>query len=121
MSSPTNLHAISLPTSIEDLRSQVRSFLDEQRRLRPFRPGLSMTAGHSPEFSMALAERGWLGMTIPERYGGNERGALERLIVTEELLSAGAPVAAHWVADRQSGPLIARVGSEGQKERFLPQ
>jgi hypothetical protein len=40
--------------------------------------------------------------------------------VTEELLVSGAPITAHWIADRQSGPLILRVGTEAQKLRFLP-
>ena len=38
----------------------------------------------------------------------------------EELLAAGAPVAAHWIADRQSGMAILRYGSEAQRERWLP-
>jgi hypothetical protein len=41
-------------------------------------------------------------------------------VVAEELLAAGAPVAAHWIADRQSGPLILRFGTEEQREMFLP-
>jgi alkylation response protein AidB-like acyl-CoA dehydrogenase len=41
-------------------------------------------------------------------------------VVIEELLAAGAPVGAHWIADRQTGPLILRYGSEEQRERYLP-
>ena len=37
-----------------------------------------------------------------------------------ETLAAGAPVSAHWVADRQSGPLLLRFGTEEQRQRFLP-
>src|SRR5258708_33649607 len=59
-------------------------------------------------------------MTWPRRYGGHERSMLERLVVTEELLAASAPVAAHWIADRQSGPLLLRYGSEAQRSEFLP-
>jgi len=59
-------------------------------------------------------------MVWPKRYGGQERSALERYVVLEELLAAGAPVAAHWIADRQSGPLLLRYGSEEQRCRFLP-
>jgi len=40
--------------------------------------------------------------------------------VLEEMLAAGAPVAAHWVADRQSGPLLLKFGTEAQKSRLLP-
>jgi alkylation response protein AidB-like acyl-CoA dehydrogenase len=60
-------------------------------------------------------------MLWPKRYGGHERTVLERFVVTEELLAAGAPVGAHWIADRQSGPLILRHGTEEQRQRFLPQ
>jgi alkylation response protein AidB-like acyl-CoA dehydrogenase len=38
----------------------------------------------------------------------------------EEMLAAGAPVTAHWIADRQSGPLLLRFGTEAQRERLLP-
>ncbi len=45
---------------------------------------------------------------------------LERYVVTEELLAAGAPVGAHWIADRQSAPLLLRYGTEEQRQEFLP-
>lgn len=76
--------------------------------------------GFDAEFSRKLGERGWLGMTLPEAYGGHERSALERYVVVEELLAAGAPVAAHWIADRQSAPLVLRYGNEAQKQLILP-
>jgi acyl-CoA dehydrogenase len=72
------------------------------------------------DFSRALAQRGWIGMTWPRRYGGHERSALERYVVLEELLAAGAPVAAHWIADRQSGPLLMRCSPEVLAPRLLP-
>jgi alkylation response protein AidB-like acyl-CoA dehydrogenase len=59
-------------------------------------------------------------MTWPKRYGGHERTFLERYVVLEEMLAAGAPVGAHWIADRQSGPLLLRFGTEAQRQRFLP-
>ena len=59
-------------------------------------------------------------MTWPKKYGGQARSFLERYVVTEELLAAGAPVGAHWVADRQSGPLILRFGTESQRQDILP-
>ncbi|HVY42911.1 MAG TPA: acyl-CoA dehydrogenase family protein, partial [Hyphomicrobiaceae bacterium] len=64
---------------------------------------------------------GYLGMTWPKAYGGHERSALERYVVVEEMLAAGAPVLAHWIADRQSGPQILRHGSERAKKMILPQ
>ena len=59
-------------------------------------------------------------MTWPKAYGGGERSFFERYVVTEELLAAGAPVSAHWIADRQSGPLLLRYGTEAQRRRYLP-
>jgi alkylation response protein AidB-like acyl-CoA dehydrogenase len=71
------------------------------------------------EFSRKIGQRGWIGMTWPKEHGGHERSSMERYVVLEEMLAAGAPVALHWIADRQSGPLILRVGTEEQK-RILP-
>jgi alkylation response protein AidB-like acyl-CoA dehydrogenase len=79
-----------------------------------------MASPRDQAFSQKLAERGWLGMALPKQYGGGDRTAAERFIVVEELLRWGAPVGYHWVADRQSGPMIARFGTEAQKQRFLP-
>lgn len=76
--------------------------------------------GFDPEFSAALGSAGWIGMTWPREYGGGERTEFERFAAIEELLRSGAPVAAHWFADRQVGPALLRVGTEEQRQRFLP-
>jgi alkylation response protein AidB-like acyl-CoA dehydrogenase len=76
--------------------------------------------GFSREFSRKLGERGWIGLTWPKKYGGQERSYLDRVILTEELLRAGAPVAAHWLGDRQVGPALLAYGSEEQKAEILP-
>jgi acyl-CoA dehydrogenase len=60
-------------------------------------------------------------MTWPKRYGGHERSSLERYVVLEEMLAAGAPVGAHWVADRQSGPLLMRFSPDVLAPRIVPQ
>lgn len=99
------------------LRREVRAFLAE---MAPPRQVDSWHLGYDPAFSRALAQRGWVGMRIPRRYGGSERSAIERFVVIEELLAAGAPVAAHWVGDRQTAPLLLHLGTEEQRERFLP-
>jgi alkylation response protein AidB-like acyl-CoA dehydrogenase len=80
----------------------------------------SWVQGYDTDFSRKLGDRGWLGMTWPAEYGGHERSALDRFVVIEELLAAGAPVSAHWIADRQTGPLLLRFGTEDQRRRFLP-
>ena len=109
-----------LPPEARALREEVRDFLRAELGDRaPVRRAHSW-GGFDREFSRKVGARGWIGMTWPKRYGGHERSALERYVVLEEMLAAGAPVSAHWVADRQSGPLLLRFGTEGQRQRFLP-
>lgn len=102
-----------------DLRRQVREFLAAELPLDR-RTSLGMSGRHDADFSKKLGERGWVGMTIPAEYGGRGASAVGRFIVTEELLAAQAPVSAHWVADRQSGPSLMRFGSEAQRQELLP-
>jgi alkylation response protein AidB-like acyl-CoA dehydrogenase len=100
------------------LRRDVRAFLAAERRdgsLADPPPGR-----FHPEFSRRLAARGWVGMALPRRYGGGERSAVDRFVVLEELLAAGAPLAAHFVAERQTAPSLLAYGTEEQRERFLP-
>lgn len=104
-----------------ELRREVRDFLVAERDSGRFTPGVdSWITGWDPDFSQRLADRGWVGMTIPTAYEGHGRTFVERFVVTEELIAAGAPVAAHWVADRQAAPSILRFGTEEQKQYFLP-
>jgi len=111
---------LDLPPEAEALRSEVREFLRETLRDRAPHMRARSWGGFDREFSRKVGARGWIGLTWPRKYGGHERSALERYVVLEEMLAAGAPVSAHWVADRQSGPLLLRFGTEEQRERFLP-
>ncbi|MBW8269609.1 acyl-CoA dehydrogenase family protein [Caldovatus aquaticus] len=108
------------PPGSAALRREVRAFLAEHGRgWTPEVRGRSWM-GFDRAFSRAVGARGWIGMTWPRRYGGGERSALERHVVLEEMLAAGAPVGAHWIGDRQSGPLLLRYGTEAQRMRLLP-
>jgi acyl-CoA dehydrogenase len=110
---------VALPPEAEALRKEVREFIDAE--LSPdYLRNSDFNAGESAELSRKLGERGWIGMTWPKQYGGSERSFLERYVVTEELLAAGAPVGAHWIADRQSGPQFLKFGTEAQREKYLP-
>lgn len=109
------------PAELRDLRAQVRDFLEQQIAEGRFTPAVDTWLTRAdPEFTRELAARGWLGMTIPPEYGGRGRTFLERYVVTEELLAAGAPVATHWIADRQAAPSLLAYGTEEQRRRFLP-
>ncbi len=105
----------------ETLRQEVREFIAAELRDRTPQQRAESWSGNDPAFSRKMGSRGWIGMTWPKRYGGHERSALERYVVLEEMLAAGAPVGYHWVADRQSGPNILRIGTEAQRELILPQ
>ena len=123
---PTRLPALvappaDLPPRAAALRAEVREFLAQERSAGYWAPRAdAWLSGRDADFSKRLAARGWLGMTIPARYGGHGASPLDRYVVTEELLAAGAPVAAHWTADRQVGPSLMRFGTHEQRMRFLP-
>jgi alkylation response protein AidB-like acyl-CoA dehydrogenase len=108
------------------LSPELRELGDEARRVaetwrgRVEIPEDAWIVGTSREFSLELAERGWLGMTWPTDEGGGGRSALERFVVFEALISGGAPVATSWFADRQIGPTLLQFGSAEQRRRFLP-
>ncbi|MAH83893.1 MAG: acyl-CoA dehydrogenase [Rhodospirillaceae bacterium TMED8] len=115
-----NLPPGSLPPNAEKLRSEVRDFLAKHLSDYSSAARAKSWAGSDPAFSELLGQQGWIGMTWPSKYGGAERSALERYVVLEEMLAAGAPVAAHWIADRQSGPLLLNFGTEKQRQKILP-
>lgn len=118
MTDPFTLRAI--PPEDEALRAPVREFL--KGALADMPPAIRARSwmGFDAAFSRRLAGHGWLGLTLPREYGGGGRSPFARFVLVEELLAAGAPVAAHWIADRQSGPLIARYGTHAQKAFYLP-
>lgn len=112
---------LHLPSDADSLRAEVREFIADELRRGRWTPRVdSWLSGFDPEFSRRLGARGWLGMTWPKQYGGGGRSPLERYVVTEELLAAGAPVGAHWASDRQTGQLLLRFGTEAQREELLP-
>ena len=111
--------ALELPAPARKLQHEVREFLRAEIAAQAFQPHLGHTEFNA-EFTRKVAARGWIGMTWPKRYGGQERSYLERFVVTEEMLAVAAPCAAHWFGDRQTGPSLLRYGTEEQKQRFLP-
>jgi len=115
-----NFEPLALPAQTAGLRREVREFLREELADMTPRERAHTWQGFDAGFSRKLGEKGWIGMTWPREYGGQERSVLERYVLLEELLAAGAPVAAHWIADRQSGTLLLRFGREDVRRRYLP-
>jgi alkylation response protein AidB-like acyl-CoA dehydrogenase len=102
------------------MRAEVKAFLAASLAPAPAHVRARSWMGFDAAFSRSLAARGWVGVTLPAAYGGANLDAFSRYVLVEELLAVGAPVAAHWIADRQSGPLILKFGTEAQKALFLP-
>jgi alkylation response protein AidB-like acyl-CoA dehydrogenase len=111
---------VAIPPEDEALRAPVRAFL--QSALRGVPPAVRARSwmGYDADFSRALGRQGWIGLTLPTAYGGAGRSSFARFVLLEELLAAGAPVSAHWIADRQTAPLILRYGTEAQRQFFVP-
>jgi alkylation response protein AidB-like acyl-CoA dehydrogenase len=114
------LRRAELPAEARAFRSEVKEFI--ARALPVAGPDVRARSwmAFDAEFSRKLAGRGWVGVTLPKAYGGAELDAFRRFVLVEELLAVGAPVGAHWIADRQSGPLINKFGTESQKSLYLP-
>lgn len=120
MTQAFDFYRFTLANDASALRADLRRWLDvHQPRTSAVRRA-NCWAEFDPDFSRALGSAGYLGMCWPARYGGCAVEPLERYVVIEELLAAGAPVGAHWIADRQTGPLLLKYGTEDQRERYLP-
>lgn len=111
---------VTLPASVPALRTEVRAFLASELGPVPAVQRANCWARFDAGFSRKLGRQNWIGMIWPKCYGGHERSPIERYVVIEELLAAGAPVGAHWIADRQSAMSILRYGAEDMKRRWLP-
>lgn len=121
MTANLRFEPIRLPAECEALRAEVRAFLAEEvasGTFDPHRPGHGDS--HNRAFSRRIGAQGWIGMTWPKKYGGHERSFLERYVVTEEFRVANAPVRLHFVADRQSGPILLKYAPEHVKMDILP-
>ena len=110
---------------LAELRSAVRTFLAADQDEFGWTPAVDCwLSSWDTAFSSRLADAGFVGLTIPVEYGGrapsDRTGYLHRYVVTEELLAGGAPVGAHWIADRQVAPALLAYGTEDQRRRLLP-
>jgi acyl-CoA dehydrogenase len=110
-----------LPAHCHELRKEVRAFLAEEIAAGTFDPDRpDVGSSNADVFARRVGARGWIGMTWPKKYGGQERSFLERYVVTEEMRIANAPVRRFFVADRQSGPTLIRYSDEKIKQDILP-
>jgi alkylation response protein AidB-like acyl-CoA dehydrogenase len=105
----------------EAFRKEIQQFLEAEIAAGTFVPVCDgWTHAFSPVFTKKVAARGWIGLTWPKQYGGQERPNMDRLILTEEMLRYGAPAGCHWLGDRQIGRSLLAHGTEEQKQNWLP-
>ena len=108
------------PTEWTDLAERARRFAEAAAE-RLGAVDDCWLVGYSREFTRMLADQGWIGMTWPRHLGGDGRPEIQRFIVTEQLLLAGAPMAGAFFPDRQIGPVLIAYGTPEQQKRFLPE
>jgi alkylation response protein AidB-like acyl-CoA dehydrogenase len=100
----------------EGFRQRVRDFLRDERDAYP----AIFHSGYDRDFSRRLGSASLLAVSIPREYGGAGLTPVHQFIAAEELLAARAPIGSHIAAERQTAPMLLRVGSEEQKSHFLP-
>ena len=121
MSANLRFDQVRLPRKCEELRQEVRAFIAQETATGTSDPDQPRSGDlHNAEMSRRIGAKGWIGMTWPKKYGGHERSYLERYVVTEEFRAANAPVRLHFVADRQSGPILLKYAPEQIKLDILP-
>jgi len=121
MTAALRFDPIRLPDRVQDLRLEAREFVQGEIAAGTFDPKEEPTLDQMTDFARKVSAKGWIGMTWPKKYGGQERSFLDRYVVSEEMLIHGAPTRKYFVADRQSGPTLIRYASDAIKERVLPQ
>ncbi|MEC4574760.1 acyl-CoA dehydrogenase family protein [Streptomyces virginiae] len=91
-----------------------------QRYGRAYLARVAREGGHPDELWADAAKLGYLGVNLPEEYGGGGGGIAELSIVLEELGAAGCPLLMMVVSPAICGTVIARFGTDEQKRTWLP-
>lgn len=103
----------------KQLRDQARKFLTEKCPPKAVRVVLDGKAPYDKELWKGLAEMGFLGVAIPEEFGGAGAGHLELCVIAEEMGRANAPVPFSSTVYLAAEALLL-AGSEAQKKKWLP-
>ncbi|MHC0429997.1 acyl-CoA dehydrogenase family protein [Streptomyces sp. O3] len=102
----------------QDLRAAVAAL--GARYGRAYLTDVVRDGGHPRELWAEAGKLGYLGVNLPEEYGGGGGGIAELSIVLEELGAAGSPLLMMVVSPAICGTVIARFGTEEQKRQWLP-
>jgi len=103
----------------KQLRDEARKFLSEQCPPKAVRAVLDGKVAYDKGLWKALAEMGFLGVAIPESYGGTGAGHLELCVIAEEMGRALAPVPFSSTVYLAAEALLL-AGTEAQKQKWLP-
>lgn len=121
MQTALEFQPLRLPEHVQRLRAEVRAFIQSEIDAGTFDPDLPEENWDvHKRFAKKVGQRGWIGMTWPRRYGGQERSLLDRFVVNEEMIASNAPNSVYFTADRQSGPTLIKYASERIKSEVLP-
>jgi alkylation response protein AidB-like acyl-CoA dehydrogenase len=100
------------------LRSEARKLLDEQCPMKEVRRLGESPDAHSPALWKQLAELGWLGLTLPEEYGGAELQWIDLAVLLEEAGRGLLP--SPLISSTLAATALLQSGSEEQKRAKLP-
>jgi len=110
--------AIAISDDHHQLESTARAFLDDHKARAAARALLEAETEGRPDFWGAMAQIGWLGLHLPEEYGGSGYGLPELVVVVEELGRAVAP--GPFVPTVIASAVVAALGSPTQQAALLP-
>ena len=102
----------------EMLRQSARNLLEKECPSTLVRRLMEEERGYEPELWKKIAELGWLGLVIPEAYGGSALGYVDLVLVLEEMGRVVLPSPFIWTV--MVAEAINRAGSEAQKKALLP-
>ncbi|MDG2060345.1 MAG: acyl-CoA dehydrogenase family protein [SAR86 cluster bacterium] len=108
----------------QKLRFQLREYFDDllNKDLKKELTNGLTDGGGGPEFKKALkkiGKDGWIGLSWPKKYGGQERSTLDQYIFTEEVMRSGFPFP--FLTTESVGPTIAEYGNKKIKDEIIPQ
>ncbi|MCZ7530174.1 MAG: acyl-CoA dehydrogenase family protein [Acidimicrobiia bacterium] len=113
----------------EEFRARLHAWLEEHAGRLEDAAGVMKGAGAANimdaiqmarDWQRTLWEAGYVGLSWPEKYGGQDASLTEQVIVTEELAAVSTPPLINTIGLTILGPTLIRHGTEQQRERFLP-
>src|SRR6058998_1273275 len=102
----------------EMLRASARKFFENECTSTVVRQRMEEPAGVTDDFWTKLAEQGWLGLVLPEEYGGVGLGIVDLVVLMEEMGRVVMP--GPFLATLLGGLAILEAGSAEQKKQWLP-